>query len=114
MKYELEMDYTSPYKATRLYIKDGKAFFGRWKPFDVQIDGDEPEVIVEQGQEGQLDLFAHELYGDRRLWRVIAQANKIDFPLEQVVPKLKLIIPKPEHVQAALLKATARAAVMED
>lgn len=108
--FELELEYSHPYKRTRLFVKSGRAFFGRWVPFDVQIDGDEPREVVKEGQEGQLDLFAHQSYGNRSLWRVIAHANKIDLPLEDVTVGLQIIIPKLANVQAALQAALARAA----
>jgi hypothetical protein len=105
---ELDQDFTSPYKRTRLFVKKGRAFFGIWNPPPVLLDGDEEQVLVEPGFEVQLDLFADAVYGDRRLWRVIAQANHIDFPLRDVVAGMKLIIPKPAHVFAALLATTSR------
>jgi len=107
-KFELEVPFTSRFKATRLYIQDGDAFFGLWNPPEVEIDGGEEEVLVQDGEDGQLDLFADRFYGDRRLWYFIAQANAIDFPPEQVVPGMKLIIPRYERVRAALLKAASR------
>lgn len=109
-RFELDLEFTHPYRRTRLYIKGGRAFFGRWHPFDVQLDGDEDEHVVQEGTEGQLDLIAHEYYGDRRLWRVIAHANRIDFPLEDVRPGTILVIPKIAYVNAALLQTVARGA----
>jgi hypothetical protein len=105
---ELELDFTNPYKLSRLFIKGGRAFFGIWNPPPVPLEGDEEQVIVEQGMEGQLDLIAHAIYGDRRLWRIIAQANKIDLPLRDVVAGMRLVIPKPALVRAALLATTTR------
>ena len=106
--FRLDFEFTDPYKRTRLFTQRGRSFFGRWRPPDVQIDGDEKEHIVREGTEGQLDILAHKEYGDRQLWRVIAQANLIDFPLEDVVPSMKLIIPKLANVNAALLGTLAR------
>ena len=100
--FELEVGATNPYIITRLYQQDGRAFFGIWNPPEVRIDGDEEIITVRMGEEGQLDLFARRVYGDRRLWRVIAQANRIGFPLRDVTAGMKLIIPKFVNVQAAL------------
>lgn len=110
-RFELETDYDSPYKRTKLFLKDGRAFFGRWRPIPVQIDGDEAEVTVLEGQEGQLDTFALDAYGNRALWRVIAHANRIDNVVEEVVPGLVLKIPKVAHVEAALQAAVTRGQV---
>ena len=99
-KIELDLEFTSPYKATRLYVKDGRMFFGLWHPPAITLDGDESEVVVTLGLEGQLDLLAFAVYGDRRLWRVIAQANKIGLPLEEVKVDTVLILPKPQAVSS--------------
>jgi hypothetical protein len=107
--FEIDLDPISPYVATGIFSKGGKTFFGIWNPPLVRIDGDEAEVIVQEGQEGQLDLFADSEYNDRRLWYVIAQANKIDFPLRDVVPGMRLIIPKIPNVNAALQAFARRA-----
>ena len=105
---EIELDFTNPYKQTSIFIKDGRAFFGLWNPINVTLDGDEEEYIVPQGMQGQLDLIANDFYGDRRLWRIIAHANKIDFPHEDVTAGRRLIIPKPDKVRSALLAAGGR------
>lgn len=107
-EFELEPEFTSRFKQTSLFVKGGKAFFGLWNPPPVRIDGDEERIRVEDGREGQLDLIAFEVYGDRALWWAIGQANQIDFPLEQVVPGLELIIPKLANVRAALLATVTR------
>ena len=106
IKFELELPFNSPYKRTRLYVKGGVAFFGVWRPIDVALDGDEEEVTIQRGLEGHLDLVAERIYGDRSLWRVIAHANKIDFPLEQVRVGMRLVVPKLANVRAALLAAS--------
>jgi hypothetical protein len=102
-QFELELPFTSPYKRTRLFIKDGRAFFGIWRPLDVQMDGDEESVLIQRGLEGHLDLVSYVVYGDRRLWRVIAQVNRIDFPLEEVTVGRRILVPKPTNVRSALL-----------
>ena len=113
VKFELDLDLTSPYRQTKLYVKDGRVFFGRWRPPEITLDGDEEEYIVKQGEDRQLDLLAHRIYGDRRLWWVIAHANKINFVHEEVVVGRKLVIPKLGRVRAALLAASARGTVGE-
>lgn len=111
-QFELELPFTSPYKRTQLFIKNGRAFFGIWRPLDVQMDGDEEDVLIQRGIEGHLDLVAFVVYGDRRLWRVIAHANQIDFPMEEVTVGRRIIIPKLVHVRAALLAAGAQVEVV--
>jgi hypothetical protein len=112
-RFELELSYDDPYKATRLFLKAGRAFFGRWRPLPVKIDGDEQRVTVLEGQEGQLNTFAGDAYGNRALWPVIAHANKIDDVASEVVPGLTILIPKLAHVVAALQATIARGAQVE-
>lgn len=107
-QFELELSFVSPYKRTSLFIKNGRAFFGIWRRLEVQIDGDEEEIIIQRGLEGHLDLVAFVVYGDRRLWRVIADANLIDFPMEEVTVGRRITIPKTVHVRAALLASGAQ------
>lgn len=109
-RFELGVKFTNPYKGSKLYIKQARAFFGRWRPPPVQIDGDEATDIVQEGEEGQLDSFATRHYGDRSRWRIIAQANLINHVHEEVVPGLEIIIPKLAHVDAALQQVQARGA----
>lgn len=109
-RIERELEFTDPYKQVRLLLKEGRLFYGRWKPFDVKIDGDEEEYVVVEGQEGQLEILSDEVYGDRQLWRIIAHANQIDFAIEEVTTGRKLIIPKLGNVYAALLATVARGA----
>lgn len=101
--FALELPFVSRFKNTRLFIKDGQAFFGIWRPLPVKMDGDEEQVIIQAGLEGSCDLLADAVYGDRRLWHVIAQANRIDFPWEQITVGTVLVIPKVANVRAALL-----------
>ena len=105
--FELDVPFTSPYKRTRLFILNGRAFFGIWRPIEVTIDGDEESLDIQRGLEGHLDLVAFGVYGDRRLWRVIADVNHIDLPMEEVTVGRRIIIPKPSHVRAGLLAAGA-------
>lgn len=107
---EVEVDFSDPYKRTAVFVtaSNGRAFYGLWTPIQVDLDGDEEEYTIPQGMQGHLDLIADEFYEDRRLWRVIAHANKIDFPHEDVVAGMTIVIPKPEKVRAALLAAGGR------
>jgi len=107
--FELELDFTSPYKRTQLFIKDGSAFFGLHRPPEIILDGDEEEVTVPLSLEGHLDLIAQLTLGDRRFWQAIAQVNKIDFPLEEVKAGDRIKIPKLQKVRAAYQQTRGRA-----
>jgi hypothetical protein len=103
--FELELEFTDPYKRTQLFIQNGRAFFGLWRAPDIRIDGDEERIAIPMGLEGHLDLVAQVTLGDRRLWRAIAQVNKIDYPLEEVRVGDRIIIPKTQNVRAAYVQA---------
>jgi hypothetical protein len=88
-----------------LFIQSGRAFFGLWRPPEIQVDGDEERIAVPMGLEGHLDLIAQVTLGDREFWRAIAQVNRIDYPLEEVKVGDRIVIPKATHVRAAYRQA---------
>ena len=108
-RFDLELEFTHPYKRSRLFTQNGRLWFGRWKPPEITLDGTEEEFTVLEGQEGQLDLIAHDFYKDRKYWRVLAHVNGIDFPLEDLPPGTTLRIPPLSVVHAALQQTSARA-----
>jgi hypothetical protein len=108
--FELAQEFSNPYKQTQLFIDDGRAFFGLQRPPVVELDGDEERIAIPMGFEGHLDIIAQTTLGDRQFWRVIAQVNRIDFPLEEVKVGDRIIIPKLEKVRAAYRAAIGRAA----
>ena len=99
--FQLDLVFSNPYKRTALFIKQGRAFFGLWRPPEVQLDGDEKRIRIQLGMEGQLDILAESQLGSREYWRAIAQVNKIDYPLEEVKVGDEIIIPKLSNVRAA-------------
>lgn len=107
--FELELEFTNPYKRSALFIQKGKAFFGIWRPPEITLDGDEERITVPLGLEGHLDLIAQATLGDRAYWRAIAQVNKIDYPTEEVRAGDQIIIPKIEKVRAAYQQTGGRA-----
>jgi len=102
---KIELPFSSRYHLTSLFEKEGKLFWGLWQPPEIQIDGDEERIIVDDAHAGGLGLYAFEEYGDPELFWAIAHVNKIDYPPEQVVRGLEIIIPKKENVIAALIAA---------
>lgn len=106
--FELELEFTNPYKRSQLFIKDGRAFFGLWRPPEITLDGDEERIAVPMGLEGHLDLIAQVTLGDRAFWRAIAQVNRIDYPLEEVKVGDRIIIPKAPAVRAAYRQAVGQ------
>lgn len=107
--FELSLKFQDPYKRTALFIQDGRAFFGLWRPPAIQVDGDEERITVPLGMEGSLDIIAQVTLGSRDFWRAIAQVNKIDYPLEEVKVGDEIIIPKLQYVRAAYQQTGGKA-----
>lgn len=102
IKKQLTLSFTSRFKKTPVYTKNGKTFFGLWKPPSIKIDGDEKVVTISAAKKGQLDKTANEEYGTRELWWAIALVNNIVHPPDEVVAGLELVIPKLENIRQAL------------
>jgi hypothetical protein len=96
----------SRYKKTALYTKDGKTFWGIWNKPSIVLDGDEEIVTIKQSWRGTLDFLADARYDDRSLFWAIASINGIANIAEEVVPGLRVIVPKIENIKAALLDST--------
>jgi hypothetical protein len=105
MTQELKLPSTSRYRVTPVYSKAGCAFFGVWVRPNVKRDGDEKIITIGDENRGQLDLIAHEEYGDRSLWWAIASMNFIRSVSDEVVPGLRLVVPKLANIKSALLES---------
>jgi hypothetical protein len=105
--FTLSLPFTSPYKATSLFVLQGKASWGIWQPLPITLTGNEEQIRVNEGQQGTCEYIAGQVYADRSLWWVIANANHIDFPFEEILAGMLLIIPDPQVVRAALLAASS-------
>jgi len=106
--YKLDLPFSSAYKLTPLYANGSTAFFGRWRPPAVRMDGDEKRISVDLAHAGDLMKYAYEEYGDPELFWAIAQANQVDYPPRDAAVGIVLIIPKYENVMAALQAAQDR------
>lgn len=106
--FELELEFTDPYKRSQLFIQSGRAFFGLWRPPEIVLDGDEERIAIPMGLEGHLDIIAQIALGDRKYWRAVAHVNRIDFPLEEAKAGDRIIIPKVEAVRAAYQQTGGR------
>jgi hypothetical protein len=105
MAAKLELSFKSRYKATDVYSKDTKIFFGSWQKIEIPWSDFDEEVTVEQKHIGALDLLAHEVYSDSSLWYVIASYNKIYDPMFGISVGDVLRIPEKTRVMRAIKKA---------
>lgn len=97
---EKEVVFENRFKQTALLTRNGRTFFGIWRPPPVVMDGDEEEYEVPLGLEGHLDVIAEAVFG-RAFWPAVAHANQIDYPREEVKAGDVIKIPKPQNVRAA-------------
>lgn len=93
---------TSRHQLTPVYRDGGLLFLGIFQKPEIKLDGDENIVEVNEGTRGQLELFAFNAYKDQKLFWAIGLVNKINNPADDVVPGLRLIIPKLERIREAL------------
>lgn len=77
---------------------DFVSFFRMREPVEI------PESVADDwitaGDRTRLDLLARERYGSPELWWVIAEANGMDFPVEDVYPGRRIRIPGSEYVRS--------------
>ena len=76
-------------------------FLGNRPQIDTSPRADDRTHRVIEGD--RLDLLAHRLLGDARLWWIIADYNDIFWPLD-IEPGTALRIPSHQHVQMNILE----------
>lgn len=76
-----------------VYIRDGRKFWGTWEPVSIPQSASDRYVTVTDATAGRLDLLSYEAYGTPELWWVIAEANLIFFPPEQLVSGSTIRVP---------------------
>lgn len=76
-----------------LYIDGGTKFWGTWAPVNIPPHPADFYFTVTEAVEGRLDLIAYRYYRTPELWWVIAEANNLFFPFEDVAVGTVLRIP---------------------
>lgn len=71
-----------------------------WERALLAQNADDTQYVIQEADEGRLDLLAALHYGESRLWWVIAQYNNILDPYNEVKTGLRILIPKKERVEA--------------
>ena len=71
-----------------------------WERSPLSQNDDDTLYVIQDADEGRLDLLAAFHYGESRLWWVIAQYNNILDPYNEVKVGLRIRIPKKERVEA--------------
>ncbi len=99
---------TSRYKKARYYRREIRRGVFRiepetWYPDDIPETGDDKYTEVKPGEVGRLDLISLRVYRTESLWWVIAFANDIIDPFEEVVSGLKLRYPTFDYVATTIL-----------
>ena len=99
---------TSRYRGSRYYKREVSR-----NVFRIEPESWNPKVIPESeltrmtkvnpGEVGALDLISERVYGTDRLWWVIAMANDVIDPFNEVVSGLELKYPPFSYVAANIL-----------
>ncbi len=99
---------TSRYKGAAYYQIDVASVGLRiepstWCPPEIAESVTDLHVKVSPGEVGRLDLVSHRVYGIDSLWWILAYANDIVDPFEEVVSDLDLRYPPFDWVAANVL-----------
>ena len=92
------------YVFTKQYIDDfvspDRVRYGRWRPpkLDMLHYG---RSTVKPAEIGRIDLIAHRVYGDVRLWPIVAYYNGIKNAFEDMYPGQVLVLPLLSEIQTA-------------
>lgn len=98
----MNIDTTNRYQYSDLLQEDNVTFWGTRPPVDIPESEDDQYHTVTQTDARRIDLIAHKYYDDVKLWWIIAEANRIDNPLE-LEPGTVLRIPALETIQMKVL-----------
>lgn len=83
----------SRFAAQDVYLDGKRLTWGTWNPPVIPSAPTDVYVTVEQPFEARLDLYSHRFYQTPELWWVLAEANAIFFPFEELEVGTVLRIP---------------------
>ncbi len=95
---KLYPDGTSRFRRWPILFDDDQEFFATYYSHEYPYSAEDKYHEVGSGEEGRLDLIAHEYYGSALLWWVVAEANEIFHPFKDVVSGKVLRIPSTNYV----------------
>ena len=76
-----------------LYLGDRDRFWGVWEPVDIPPSPSDQYITVDEAIAGRIDLISYRYYRTPELWWVIAEANALFFPPEDLIIGMILRIP---------------------
>lgn len=90
-------------KSSILRDPDGTEYLETFPVPKIPERADDVYHEVNSGQEGRLDLISYHYYGTAELWWVLAVANDLFFPMEEVTAGLVLRVPSSDYVFGELV-----------
>lgn len=85
--------FTSRYANTPIYTDAGSSFRSTYNQKRVEPSDSDKIVLVKAEDAGRLDLIAARVYGDPKMYWVIAEANYITNPISEVIAGMEIRIP---------------------
>jgi len=93
---ELEIRSESRYVSTDLLIdpqSSSGVSWDLWKEIEFPVKQDDVTQVIEQGQGYRLDQLANRYYNNPRYWWVLAAANNLLIPDEELTPGTVIRVP---------------------
>ena len=84
----------SRFGSQELFFKNGVKFWGTWRPKDIPFSPMDIYHTVKPEDARRIDLISYRYYRTPELWWVIAAANLIFFPAEELVEGLVIRVPE--------------------
>ena len=72
-----------------------RKFWGTWEPIVIPNSPSDRYITITEAMAGRIDLVSYEFYGTPELWWIIAEANGIAFPPDDLAVGDVLRIPSP-------------------
>ena len=91
---------SSRYSNTAIFEDSGEVFRGTYNKIRIEPSSEDKIILVRSEEAGRPDLIALRYYGNPKLYWVIAEANKLMDPINEIVAGMELLIPPERNVTA--------------
>lgn len=93
------LSFSHPHRGSTLYQDDfGEQLFESYIPPFISVQPDDIYAEVKSNDPDALRLLAHRIYGNFRFWRIIAAANDIIDPIQDIEIGMVLRCPAPARI----------------
>lgn len=83
----------SRFNRQSVYVQGGEKFWGAWVPPPIPFSPSDTYHVITSVDESRIDLVAYRYYKTPELWWVIAEANGIQFPADELSEGTILRVP---------------------